>query len=78
MPKTKRDELKRFCAQALNNSAKAILDVNNVYEEFKSVHPEFNPPLESFMVGLNTQREHLLAFVMAAWGLDEESIMKYM
>lgn len=78
MPKTKRDELKRWCAQALNNSAKAILDANNVRVEFEKVHPEFLPPLDSFMIGLAAQREHLLAFVAAAWGLDEEQVMRYM
>lgn len=77
MARTIRDELKRKCAQAANNSAKAVLDVNDVYEAYKDVHPEEAKELEAVMVGLAVSRERLLKFVASQWQLDEEQLQSY-
>jgi hypothetical protein len=75
--RTKRDGLKRWCAQSLNSMAKAILDINNVYEEFKGVHDEHAEYLASLMVHIARDREGLVSFCKETWGLDEQQIMSY-
>lgn len=35
MPRSKRDDMKRSIAQAVNHQAAAILDINEVYKEFE-------------------------------------------
>jgi hypothetical protein len=78
MPKTKRDAMKRQAAQALNNSAKAILDINAIYDEFKEVKPEHAATLATIMIDIAKAREKLLVFVENAWMLDEEHIMGWL
>jgi hypothetical protein len=75
--RTKRDGLKRWCAQSLNSMAKAILDINNVYEEFKGVHDEHAEYLASLMVHIARDREGLVSFCQETWGLNEQQIMSY-
>lgn len=75
--RTKRDGLKRKCAQALNDMAKAILDINSIYEEFKSVHPDHANYLAALMVHIAKDREGLISFCMETWRLDEQGIMSY-
>jgi hypothetical protein len=77
MARTKRDGLKRWCAQSLNSMAKAILDINNVYEEFKGVHDEHAAYLASLMVHIAKDREGLISFCKETWGLNEQQIMSY-
>lgn len=78
MPRSKRDNLKRYMAQALNNSAKAILDINSVYEEFKGVHKEHELQLGIIMLEIQKQREKMLVFIYASWGLNEDTIKSYL
>jgi hypothetical protein len=75
--RTKRDGLKRWCAQSLNSMAKAVLDVNNVYMEFKGVHEEHATYLANLMVRIAQDREALVSFCKETWGLDEQQIMSY-
>ena len=78
MPKNIRDVLKRNAAQALNNSAKVILDVNTIYDEFLPVHPEMATKLGMIMIQTAQLREALVEFCKEAWYLDEEGISKYL
>jgi len=41
MARSKRDEMKRSIAQASNHLAAAILDINNVYDQFKEATEKF-------------------------------------
>ena len=78
MPRSIRDVLKRQAAQALNNQAKAILDINAIYEEFKEVHPKKADVLAGIIISTANQREALLLFVADAWELDEDHIMNWL
>ncbi len=70
--------LKRDCAQALNNMAKAVLSIQPVYEAFKDVHPEHEHYLEALLIEQAQVRERLVAFVALAWYLNEEQVMHYL
>ena len=78
MPKNIRDVLKRNVAQSLNNSAKSILDLNVIYDEFLPVHPEQAAVLGQAMMEIAHAREVTLLFVKQAWELDDDGIMAYL
>lgn len=42
MPRSKRDDMKRNIGQAVNHLAAAVLDINEVYKEFKTQAETFN------------------------------------
>jgi len=78
MARSKRDDLKRKCAQAVNHLAAAVLDVNEVYIPFEENKREEAQHLELIMRAVASSREALIHFVKEAWGLDEEQLMGWM
>lgn len=78
MARSIRDNLKRNVAQSVNHIAAAILDTNQVYEQFKDAGKEEAAILEQDMLHLAAVRQHQLDFALHAWALDEESLMSYM
>lgn len=78
MARTKRDGLKRKSAQVLNNLAKAILDVNEIYTQFDGVHAEHAEYLKQLMLSIARSREGMISFATSSWGLDENQLMKYL
>jgi len=78
MSRSKRDQMKRQAAQALNNSAKAILDINSIYDEFKGVHEDKALLLGIIMRNFAQSREQLLVFIQESWALDENQIMSWL
>ena len=78
MARTVRDDLKRKVAQSVNHAAAAILDVNEVYTQFKDAGKVEAEILEQDMIALNAIREHLLSFARHAWMLDEPGLMSYL
>lgn len=77
MPTKLRDILKRKCAQTANHQSAAILDLNDVYEEFAKTHPAEAERLKVLMLNQNTLRDALLAFVRDTWGIDEDQLQGY-
>lgn len=78
MASNHKDKLKKRTAQVLNNSAKAVIDLQQLYDEFKPHHPEMALILGQAMIEIAQAREKVIVFVNAAWYIDEEQIMKYM
>jgi len=78
MPKTKRDYLKRACAQSVNHLATSIKRLDYVRTEFADVHPAETEMLVTIMEGINMNREVTLKFVAAMWGIDEDGLMAYL
>jgi len=78
MARTKRDNMKKQTASILNNTAKAVLTLNELHTEFEPHHPELANLLEAAMINIANQREIVLKFAMDAWMLDENGVMKYM
>lgn len=78
MARTKRDGLKRKCAQAINSITRAISDVADVYVEFKDVHPPHAQYLEVLITGLAKTREGLLTFIVDTWGIVEDDLPKWL
>lgn len=78
MPKSVRDLLKKKTGQVLNNSAKAVLDLNELYDAFKEHHPDLAQNLATQMLIIAAARDKVIEFAGDAWGLDEDGIMKYM
>ena len=77
MARTKRDVLKRLCAQSLNNQAKSILAIQPVFEAFADVHPAHADYLQALIIEQAQVRERLIVFIGMAWDLTEEQVMHY-
>lgn len=85
MPRSKRDDLKRSCAQAMNHLASAVLDVDAVRLAFveraakvTKEEVDYVGYLEQVEIAVNANREALGAFALKVWELDEEALMRYM
>jgi len=68
VPKTKRDDLKRQAAHAMNNLDRATVHLFNVEQTFEGVHPELAEALKAAIVGIDTVKAVVENFVIAAWG----------
>lgn len=78
MPRTKRDNLKRSAAQAVNHLASAILDLDSIRQEFEPVHPDKAKNIEQCQLAASAVRDAILAWVENVWALDPETLIKYM
>lgn len=78
MARSIRDDMKRKIAQAVNHCGGAVLDINDVYEQFRESHAEEAEFLKTVMLNIASLREMLIGFASAAWELDEESLSRWM
>lgn len=76
MARSKRDDMKRDIAQSVNHLAVAILNVNDVYEQFNGVHQEDADQLARMMMTISSARDALLEFAVRTWALGEEGLMR--
>jgi hypothetical protein len=70
--------MKRKIAQAVNHIANAVLDLEDVREEFKEAHPEHAEYLATIQINLATMREKSIQFAALAWELDETALMRWL
>jgi len=68
MVKSKRDLLKRQVAHAHNNVTTAMQHLYNVIVVFEPQHPELADSLKTAVVGLDTVKQVIDAFVVQTWG----------
>lgn len=77
MPKHKSDRLKRTTAQSVNHMAQAILDLNDLYVQFKEQHPDIAEGLKAIMIQQNAVRDATVKFAGHCWNMTEEQLQSY-
>lgn len=78
MARSIRDDMKRRVAQACNHLATAILQVNDVYEEFAKAQKPEAAILGDVIQDLAQRQAELLSFAEKAWGLDAAGLQVFM
>ena len=77
MPRTKRDKLKRECANAISYLFDAMYWTERLYDTFKPVHPEYGDYLAAIETAILQCNEMLHDFWRKTWGDNEVNWSAY-
>jgi len=78
MPKTKRDTMKRWLAQAVNHNVSGQKLIGRLFGLFENVHPDYAELLVLIGQSMSITEQLMRQFWVLAWGPLPDDLKKYM